>query len=411
MPVNEYTKLSPAARLELARLHDEAETILTRGRESGTLTRADGKRCDTIMAQMAAIRSAGSTTKEMLELRANDLRAAAGLPPADFSNPEAQRLEAAFRSYMNGGPEYRATDFLAGAQAISYSDGAEGGVLVATKFMNSVREGLAQLDPLLNENVATVIPEVDFRLPPLQLFGWDLSTIEATQVDENDQHAADTVPATTQKLLNKYAYRQSLGGSLEWEDDQRAFDSAMATMGRAFGIGFARGIGKACVTGNGVSEPAGILHGLASAFTTANAGKIVLADINDAFFAVNPIYRASKKCGWLLNDASYKLLSNSTDDAKRPLIDVVDGTEMLKGKPIHVTPSLPTSGAGSFCVFGDLSAYQVHVSQMYMRRNLQAPGYVEKGKALYTGIVLVDAVLHDPTGGSMPPVIAATLHA
>jgi len=83
---------------------------------------------------------------------------------------------------------------------------------------------------------------------------------------------------------------------------------------------------------------------------------------------------------------------------------------MLLGKPVYLCPSLPASGTGSFCVFGDLSYYIVHTSSMMLRRSLQTPGFVENGLALFKGLMMADAVLFDPTGGSKPPVVAATLH-
>jgi hypothetical protein len=52
----------------------------------------------------------------------------------------------------------------------------------------------------------------------------------------------------------------------------------------------------------------------------------------------------------------------------------------------------------------------VHVNTMWLRRNLQAQGYIEYGKALYAGLMSVDSALFDPTAGAMPPVVAAALH-
>lgn len=354
------------------------------------------KEVDIILGEMAHIRSTGRTNAE----------------EAHFD---------VFKRYLRGEnveAELRSNnDFLAGTESVSFSEGNVGGVLVPQQFQNAVSEGLAQVDPLLNPEVCSLIQEPDFRLRPLQLPGWDLSTIAAVQVDEGSQHNSDVVPGTTQKLLNKFTYRLSLGASLEWEDDQQAFDSALAAMGRAFGIGFARGIGFDLINGNGSSAPAGILSNLTAKVTTLNNGKIVADDIHNVFFAVNRIYRASKKCAWLMNDAAYELVRKATDNQGRPLLSVKDDQEQLMGKPVYIAPSLPAYNPslpeqypGSFCVFGDLSHFYVHATTMSLRRKLQVPGYIEYGKALYTGLLSVDAVLHDPTGGTLPPVIAAALH-
>jgi HK97 family phage major capsid protein len=407
--------LSPSAVLEMRRLKSEAESLLNKGNKN--LTRSELKRVDVLLAQMSAIKESGITDDDYNRNYAEALA-------IEINGSEARRNElhnVMFRTFLKGrthsevieAAEQRADSnpLLAGAQALAYPDGAAGGFLVPMQFRNAVQEGLAQTDALFNPRVCTVINEPDYTLRPLQLPGWDLSTIKAVKVGEAQRHYTDVVPGFTQKLLNKFTYRLSLGASMEWEEDQAAFETASAAMGRAYGVGFARAIGEDLITGDGTTGPSGILEGLSSTMTTANAGKLVAEDFNNVFFAVNPVYRSSPRCAWLMNDAAYKQVRNAQDDDHRPLIDIEGGVERIMGRPVYNCPSLPTSGTGSFCVFGDLSYYVVHVSSMLMRRSLQAEGFVEAGLALYNGLMMADAVLLDPTGGVKPPVVAATLHA
>ena len=405
-------QLSPTAVLEVRRLNAEIEKLMAKAKNE-KLSRSEMKEVDGKIAQISAIKEAGLTDSEYQRMVADELG-------REIHAPETRAVaehEELFQRYMHGeNVEERAGDFLAGSQTIHYTAGPEGGVLVPQSFQKEVTAGLAQVDPLLDPDVCTVIQEPGLALRPLTIPGWDLSTIAAVEVNEGAQHSPDTVPEVSGKLLNKFTYRLSLGASLEWEQD--VFDSAMARMGFAYGVGFARGIGKDLVGGDGSSAPAGILNGLSSAYTNQNTGKVVLDDITGVYFSVNRIYRASKKCGWLMNDAAYKLVRNAVDGAQRPLIHVVDDKEELMGKPIYISPSLPTYNAslspqypGSFCVFGDLSYFNVHASTLFLRRRLQAQGYVEYGKALYTGLLSVDSVLFDPTAGAMPPVVAAALKA
>jgi HK97 family phage major capsid protein len=402
--------LSPTAVLEIRRLKNEIETTLARP----NLTRADGKRVDGLIAQISAIKEAGLTDSDFQRARADEIGAQI--------SAEEQRAHAAhdkvFRMFVTGKKddeieqELRTNhDLLSGAETISYSSGSQGGVLVPQTFQENVALGLAQVDPLLDPTVTTVVPSDSLVLRPLQLPGWDLSAVKAERVNETVQHSSDVVPEVDQKLLNAFSYRLTLGASLEFEQD--VFDSAMARMAQAFGIGFSRGIGADLVNGDGSTGPQGVLTGATdSGVKTANAGKLVLADFNDIYFSVNKIYRASKKCAWLLSDPVYKMARNAVDGSQRPLINIVDDKETILGKPVYVCPSLevnPSIGGGKI-VFGDLSHYVVHVSTMYLRRRLQVLGYIEYGKALYTGIMRADAVVHDPTGGDMPPIVYATLH-
>jgi HK97 family phage major capsid protein len=402
--------LSPSAMCEIRRLKGELDTLLAKP----NISRADGKRADVLLGQISAIKEAGITDLDAVRARVDQIGAQI--------SAEEQRSQAAhekiFRSFMSGAKdevierELRTNhDLLAGQQSQIFTAGTEGGFTVPMSFQRNVELGLAAVDPLLDENVSTVVKSDSLVMRPLQLPGWDLSTVTAVKTTEAAQHPTDVVPAVDQKLLNAFSYRVSLGASLEFEDD--VFDSAMERMAQAFGIGFSRGIGADLVNGDGSTAPQGILVGATdSGITTANSGKLVLGDFNNIFFSVNKIYRASSKCAWLMDDPTYKLVRNAVDDQHRPLINVVDDKETILGKPVYVTPSLTVSPSigGGHIVFGDLSHYTVHVSSLYLKRRSQVLGYVEYGKALYTGIMRADAVVHDPTAGAMPPIVYATLH-
>jgi HK97 family phage major capsid protein len=409
--------LSPAAALEVRRLSSQISTYVEKGT---ALTRSDAKILDGLMAQMSAIKEAGLTDLDFVSAQVTALG-------AEISAEEArdrQTHERVFRSFFSKNPEsnieaeLRANpNFLAGAETISYTDGPQGGVLVPATFMAGVIEGLKQTDAIFSPDVCTVIPSSTLQLRPFQIPGWDLSTIAATRIDEGVQQNSVGVPPTTQKMLNSFGYRLSLAASLEWEDDQAVFSAALDAMSRAFGVGFSRGIGADLVNGNGSDDPSGILNGLSSVYTTANNGKVVLDDITAVYFSVNRIYRASKKCAWLMNDAAYQQVRNAIDGNGRPLLNVEGDEETLMGKPVYICPSLPaynpslgTQKAGSFCVFGDLSYFIVRLSNMYLRRSIQTPGYIEYGLSLYPATMRADSVLFDPTSGSNPPVVAAALH-
>ena len=409
--------MTPAAMREAYSLQTQATRIASQS----VVTRSDAKKIDELLARIANLKQIGYSTDEMRQHLGTELAKEIG--GSELRAREAH--EQIFRMYVTGKPQNEIAsaisenrDFQAGQATPSFTQGPSGGFLVPMSFQKNVAEGLAAVDPLLDPAICNVVQESDFTLRPLQLPGWDLSGVAAVKVNEATQQGTSVAPGITQQLLNKWTYRFSLGASLEWEEDQRAFDSAMAAMGRAFGIGFSRGIGADLVLGDGSTGPAGIVTGAAdSGVTTANQGKLVLGDFTDVFYSVNKAYRESDKAAWLVNDAVAKMISNCVDDQHRPLFPVVDGVTQILGKPVYVAPSLPaynaslgTQAAGSFCVFGDLSHFTVHVSTMYLRRRLQVPGYIENGKALFTGLVMADSAVQDPTAGSLPPIVTARLH-
>lgn len=303
-----------------------------------------------------------------------------------------------------------------GTQSIAYTTGAEGGFFVPNEFGTEVVHGMAQFDPLLNPDVVSLITSDSFDLRPFTIPGWDLSTFSAVKVAEGTQQSPQTFPTVSGKILNGYKYKASLDASMELEED--AFAPMIDLMSDAFSVGFARGIGADLVVGDGTTAPQGVINGAgASVYTTAATGVLALNDFENVYFKVNRFYRASKKCAWLMNDAAYQMARKATDTVGNPLLKLLDDKETIMGKPVLVSPSLPAYNgslgsqlAGSFCVFGDLSKLYVRVSKMVIKRQWQLPGFVDKGKALYTGIMRADAKLLDPTGGVVPPIVAAALH-
>ena len=315
------------------------------------------------------------------------------------------------RDYIRGAePETRTTDMLAGSQSITAAQGQAGGWLVPSEFHDSVLFGMAQYDPLLDENLVTLVRSPNFSLRPYKVPAWDLSTFAATKVAEGSQQTPLTVPTASNAQLNGYAYRATLDASFELEEDD--FQPTINQMAAAFAIAQARGIGADLIDGNGTTAPQGVLTGAHnSGITTANSGTLIYSDFDNIYFAVNRAYRQSKKCAWVISDAVYQMARKAIDGNGRPLISELNDEEQILGKPVLVSPSVPDTAGSTGIIFGDLSHYVVRVSRMVVTRNLQAPGYVEYGKGLYTARMRADAKVVDPTGGNTPPIVYATLHA
>ncbi len=368
------------ALIEVRDAINEAEALTAKQ----DITKRDEARISVLLAKVAALR--GSQ-----------------IAPSDFAK---RWLMAMVRG--NELPlEARGNDVLAGTQAITYSQGAAGGYLVPQEMHDRLVLGLAQWDPFLDADVVTLVPSEGFDLRPYTIPGWDLSTFAAVKVSEGSQQNPQVVPSASATLLNSYTYRATLDASFEFEQD--TFQPTMDLLEVAYAIAFARGIGIDLATGNGSTAPQGILTGAHdSGVATGSVSLTTYQDIENIYFSVNRIYRASQKCAWAFSDSYYEEVRKAVDGNGRPLINIVDDQEMLMGKPVYVSPSLPVGTGSRGIVFGDFSHYVVRVSGMTISRNLQAPGYVDKGKGLYTGRMRADAKVVDPTGGSTPPIVYAT---
>jgi HK97 family phage major capsid protein len=347
------------------------------------LNRRDEARRDFLLSKLAAKQSpSGKATKELREW---------------------------FR-HLPDGNEARA-DILAGNQTISFSQGSSGGYLVPNEFFEKIILGMAQFDPLVNENVVTLKRTQGGN--PLTVPGWDLSNYKATLVSEGVQQSPGSVPPTSGVLLGGYTFRASLDCSFEFEQDSFADPIELLTL--AFSIGLARGIGQYFATGTGTNQPTGILTGAANSGVTLNAAisSDVSATLNDSFqeayFSVNEWYRKLPKAGWLLNDVTYQWLRSLTDKNARPLISIENDRETIMGKPVFICPSLPAYGASPSVtgkiIFGDLGHYTARISEMTIQRSIQTPGYVEYGKQLFIARIRADGNLLDPTSGGNAPLV------
>lgn len=322
-----------------------------------------------------------------------------------------------FFSDLFKGKEQRSTATMQeGTQAITYSAAATSGTLVPQEFYDQLVVGMSQFDPLLNKDIVTLIESGDGSLRPIAIPGWDLSTFAAQLISEGSIQSAQAPPAVSGIILNGFRFMCGLPVSMELEED--AYEAITSLMNTAFTIGMARGIGQYLVTGSGTAQPQGVLTAAgASVYTTAANNALVLNDFETVYFGVNRIHRASPKCAWLMNDASYQLARKAVDSGGHPLLKIHRDDETIMGKPVYVTPSLPTYNAslgvqspGSFCMFGDLSHFFVRVSKMSLKRQTQGIGYIERGVARYNGLMRADSRIFDPTGGGSAPIVAAAMH-
>ena len=324
-----------------------------------------------------------------------------------------------FKALINDAtlPEESRTDGQVGKLTPVYTQEAAGGALVPTEFAEQLFIGMAQIDPLLNPEIATVVTRLTNR--PYFIPSWDLTTIKAVKKAEAAQNSRGSFPAAKNDKIaggDHWTYIGQLAATFELEDDD--FQPVIDQLSLGLGVSLARGIGADLAVGDGTTGPQGVANATDSGITQTTLNVVTDVDLDNVFYSVNPFYRNAEKCAWLVTDAVHKQIRKAKDSQNRPLINVVNGAEFLLGKPLYISPSLPaynaslgTQTAGSFCVFGDLSRYVVTLTQPRLRRSLNN-GTVgaEYGEALYTAVAQADAKIIDPTGGTTPPIVSARLH-
>jgi HK97 family phage major capsid protein len=290
------------------------------------------------------------------------------------------------------------------------SDAVQGGYIVPAAFYGSLMNSVAQYTELMNRNNVFLIESENGR--KLSIPEIDLSTITSALVAENVDAPPVANPAISSSVLSAYTYRTNpIAATFELEQD--SFESITDVLTQAFGIGLARGIGADLVNGSGSGAPMGILTAAGdSGVTAASTSVFTKAELQSIYFSVNRAYRTNPKCAWLMNDTTYSNVLGLKDaTTNRPLVNITEDGEKLFGKRILISPDMPTAAGSKAILFGDLSQFKVRVlrNSVSVRRNVEAPGYAEKGLALYTAFARVDSALN--TVGSTKPVAYGTLHA
>lgn len=405
------TKTLSPTLVELADALNEARQLTAQP----TLSKRDESRVNVLLAQIKALRegAVGSTPKpEVSDLELRWFKAL-------HRNGEVEALHVLNPTLSDGqlrGLEEVRGQMQEGTQTIAYTQALLGGTLVPNEFEKDIILGEAQYDPLLDNTYTKLLRTQGAR--PLTVPGWDLSTIAAARITESTQQNPFTPPTAAGKTLGGWTYRVSLTVSLELEED--AFEPMLAAIKDAFSIGFARGIGSDLVNGNGTQQPNGLLAGVtATAFTLSFGDSSgVTTTLNDAFqqtyFAVNRAYRNNPSCVWLMNDSVYQWCRTLTDKQGRPLINIQKDREEIMGKPVIVSPSMPgafhgaSPATGGKIVFGDLRHFVVRQSNMTIKRS--AERFIDQGLVLYTAHMRADSAVHDPTGGTTPPLISIAVN-
>ncbi len=113
---------------------------------------------------------------------------------------------------------------------------------------------------------------------------------------------------------------------------------------------------KAFITGNGTTEPTGLLHETDGAEIGKTTDSLTLDNLLELYFSVRPTYR--KNGVWLMNDETALLLKKLKDEDGDYLWG--GGEETFMGKPVLISEYMPNADPGAKPIlFGDFSQYWI----------------------------------------------------
>ena len=294
--------------------------------------------------------------------------------------PGAHGAEAgALRAYLGGGiaalaPEQltamraRQSGDIANAMrlpqaAMSTSTPAEGGYTVATEYFRQLTEAMTLFGGI--RSVATILPTgtgAQMNFPTA-----DATSEEGEIVGQN---AAVTLGETTFGNISLDVYKYSSKKiAVPFELIQDSMFDIEGYLNSLLQVRLGRITAKHFTTGTGTSQPRGVVTaaGSCKVGTTGQTATVTYDDLVDLEHSVDPVYRAGSKVGFMMNDATLKVLRKLKDSQGRPIF--VPGYEQgnpggapdrLLGRPIFISQEMQTMAANAKSIlFGDFSRYMI----------------------------------------------------
>lgn len=201
----------------------------------------------------------------------------------------------------------------------------------------------------------------------------DEATGEHTSLSVTSHKIAQLVKLTTE-FVNNAAF--DLQGALAVE----------------FGRSFGKAEEEACVNGDGVSQPYGILHatsGAETGVTAASVSAITFEEVKELYFSVDAEYR--RNATWLMSNETAFYLRTLKDTAGSYLWR--EATDTIFTRPILTTPYMPSIAAGAKPIaFGDFSYYWLIQRGGAMVKPLHEK-YAATGHTGFIGNELIDGRL------------------
>lgn len=135
----------------------------------------------------------------------------------------------------------------------------------------------------------------------------------------------------------------------------------------------ARGTNRHFTTGNGSTQPNGVIPASSSGVTAASATSVSYADLVDLEHSVDPAYRRSPKAGFMMADGTIKVLKKLVDLDSRPIwapgIAVREPDTILGYKYAINQHMAAVAASNKSIAFGDWSKYWIRdVSGMLLIR-------------------------------------------
>lgn len=337
----------------------------------------------------------------LMDAPAGDVRGTNPRPADTAEQDGVERYRAAFAHYLRAGiaeldPEERsilATGFVAAEGRAQGTGTTAGGYTVPQGFLQRMIEtlkafgGIAGVAEVINTDTGAELV-------------WPTNNDTANKgaiLTENTQ-ASEQDLAFGQGKLGAYMFTSKIvRASIQLLQDS-AFDLE-TWLPVKLGTRIGRAAADYFATGTGTSQPQGLVTGLTLDVETGTASKVGYDDLVDLEHKIDPAYRNSGRCRYVLHDSALREIRKIKDSQNRPLwVPAMAGgvPSTINGQPYTVDNSLAAFAAGAkSIVFGDIAAaYVVRVvsGAQTLRLTERYADYLQVG---FLGFQRLDGLVQD----------------
>lgn len=385
-------------------------------------TKRDANECDELFAKIEPIDSQiraierSTSLSDDLEQRAGDLSVYNGRS----TDENAHQINAARKAFSNAlrfgmerlSPEDRA---VVSADApgnrgrvmnVAEELPATGGYLVPTIVMPTVLQKLKYFGGM--RDVATILPTSG---------GGPLNWPTTDDTASAGELVAENVAATNGDMtfgvatLNAWKFSSKIiPVSFEVLQDS-AVDVESLVM-TAMATRIARGQNTYFTIGTGVNQPQGALTAASLGYSmpVGNAASVTYDGLVSLYHAVDPAYRVSPNCAFMMNDQTFKQVKLLKDGNGRPLwlpstsgaLGGDQGFDTLLGKRLVINQDMPSMAANAKPIlFGDFSKYIIRDVMSMIILRFTDSAYTSKGQIGFLGWARSDGRLVDASNASI----------
>lgn len=284
---------------------------------------------------------------------------------------------------------------------VAEGSSATGGVLVPTIIMPTLLEFLKAYGGM--RLVAWILATAGG-----QPFTWgttDDTAAEGEIVAENATAADDDI-AFGSVSVGAYKFSsKTIPVSMEILQD--AAINVEAIVLRALATRVARGQNRYFTTGTGTGQPQGVVTAASVGYTApvGNTTSLAYDFFMELYHSVDPAYRTSASCAWMMNDKTWKVVKKLKDANNRPLFlpsleAVFAGGEstgyQIEGKPIVINQHMADLAANSKSIaFGDFSKYLIRDVMDVLILRFTDSAYAKKGQVGFLAWARADGRMID----------------